>query len=684
MRNSNERSEKYWHKRTTEALSKLEKVFSDLKITTMDMIKKKPQDIAFIPVQLLLDIVDKEHKAVETMINLNKLEDNAAEERKQRRKEARAKEQAALESGSETSNEELEKLHKKYLNVELTPEMIKEIENGFTAKEKKTNGRMKKVKAEPSTLTASSYIADSSDESDVEEANADEAAYSHLYVPEPLSSYEMQVCAHGKVPLMNVLQGEIKAVKKSGAEKLLKDYGLKIRKKTFHHLEGGTPNFSHGHLLSGTDLCIDCALDLRKEAIFSASLDDIEDFLDEVLKDPNRQVRMDSDVSPTDYIVSRKDLTNYRKLALQQREYKTLVNQERDAVSLVFSTNTEVNGDVKNGTTGIGSPKSKKRRMSEDEPKVEYKAHINPESPLKLKILMRPTNGDGKTNGVVNGRIKKAPVASDESSTESESEEEMETDDGEDDPDWDGRETGYSHKRKLARGTGTPKKKKKKTVKSKQANSGSDEEPDIIIPKQPVLFNVEIACPHGNVKQGPKIVRLSHQEWMRVVMPYFDEPEVIRGDRLNCFHCEEEKVNEALSNKQNRDILSRINNDISLLMKTLEKRRYTVNELGHRYTNIICGKFLDNFRTAAKSRSSSVSVPLLCQGCLICDHGRPFVDFTRSQVAGNAMPITQKEWREIHRAYKTHFPGHDGDLVEIKVNTEGKHISEEMVFNFDV
>uniref|UniRef100_A0A914QH00 ubiquitinyl hydrolase 1 n=1 Tax=Panagrolaimus davidi TaxID=227884 RepID=A0A914QH00_9BILA len=238
LRHSNERSERYWYKRAQEALNRVEKTVSDLKITSLDIVKKKPQDVVFIPTSLLLDFIEKEYKAVETMVNLNKLEDNAAEERKQKRKEKRAKEQDALEA-AESNN-----LHQKYLKVDkLTPEMIAAIENANEPKN--VNGRPKRTPKKETVATQNNlYIADSSDESDVEEPEPDEDTYKHLYVPDELGSYDMSICMHGKVPLSNILQGELKAVKKQAAEKFVKAYGIQMKKKSINHLEGSNSGYS--------------------------------------------------------------------------------------------------------------------------------------------------------------------------------------------------------------------------------------------------------------------------------------------------------------------------------------------------------------------------------------------------------------------------------------------------------
>ena len=358
LRHSNERSERYWYKRAQEALSRVEKTISDLKISSTDVVKKKPQDIIFFPTSLILDFIDKEYKAVETMVNLNKLEDNAAEERKQKRKQERAKEQAALEAEGNKAN--LTKLHQKYMEVdELTPEMIADIEKGLGAsssssvENKKVNGR-RRSRTKPETLPPpANFIADSSDESDVDDPEPDEDAYRHLYQPEPLGSYDMPVCMHGKVPLSNLLQGEMKAVKKQGAEKFIKTYGIQIKKKCITHSEGGgNRTYSPSHWLTANDLCVECAQDLRKEALFSQSLDEIEPLLSEILKNPERlviygaipnkcqmfrAVARDSFGPASMLLVSKKELTAHKQLALRQREYKRSLQQQK-ATLLTFAT----------------------------------------------------------------------------------------------------------------------------------------------------------------------------------------------------------------------------------------------------------------------------------------------------------------------------------------------------------
>uniref|UniRef100_A0A914YVV0 Ubiquitin-like domain-containing protein n=1 Tax=Panagrolaimus superbus TaxID=310955 RepID=A0A914YVV0_9BILA len=488
---------------------------------------------------------------------------------------------------------------------------------------------------------------------------------------------------HGRVPLTNILQGELKAVKKQAAEKFVKAYGIQMKKKSINHLEGSNSGYSTCQWLTAQDLCSDCAQDLRKEAVFSQSLDEIEPLLTEILKNPERAVAKNSYGPDYMLLVSRKELTAHKQLALQQREYKRSLQQQK-ATFITFATKFP---EVKEEKPL--SPPPRKRKVTEDvseatTPLPSYQVKTDPTSPLKLKLcLAKPPLANGNTfkiepvpqkqNGIMNGKSistspstkKSLSVASDESGSVSEEDEELES---EDDPEWNGRETPPpGNKRKGCRSFGTPRKRKKL---QKQNGGAPEKEKELLPPAQPVIFNSDIICPHLKIKHGAKMVRISEDEWSKIVTPFFDEFYKFSADCYECDDCEEEKNQDAKVNRQNKEIVAQINSDISVLLKTLEKRKFSQNDLGTKYTNVICGKFLDDFRTVAKSRSSSVSVPSLCQGCLICVHKRPYAVLDPN-CSTNAMPVTKDEWNSIVKSYQKYSSCKKESPIEITLSSDG-------------
>ena len=308
------------------------------------------------------------------------------------------------------------------------------------------------------------------------------------------------------------------------------------------------------------------------------------------------------------------------------------------------------------------SPRPRKRKLTDGyveaipEAQPSYQVKTDPLSPLKLKLcLSKPVLSNGntfkitptklppKSNGIINGKShssspstkKSVSVASDESSSETEEEEEIES---EDDPEWNGRETPPpGNKRKAYRAVGSPKKRKR----TQKQNGTPETDAETQQPAQPIFFNSDIVCPHLKIRHGAKMVRITEGEWSKIVTPFFDEFYKFSADCYECEDCEEEKHQEAMSHRQNKEIVAQINAEIQTLIRNLGCRKFSQEELGSKYTHVICGKFLEQFRSAAKSRSSSVVVPPLCQRCLICEHRRPYVVLDPSGAAANMVSWIQ-------------------------------------------
>uniref|UniRef100_A0A7E4W471 ubiquitinyl hydrolase 1 n=1 Tax=Panagrellus redivivus TaxID=6233 RepID=A0A7E4W471_PANRE len=760
LRHSTERSEKLWYKKAQEAHQRLEKMMSELRVPSADLVKKKPADIVFIPASLIFNIVEKNYRAIETCVNLNALEEAEAEDRKQKRKELRATEQLALQAAnsSDSSNgapsgspskATMTRLQNKYGDIDnLTPAMIADIEKTMNAaasppskQARTTNGRCRRTSARAAAAAAASasaaessstsqpFVADSSDESDVEDRVSDDTKYSLLYLPEVPDYHEMPVCPHGKVPLIKVLLGEMKAVRRAGADKMLKDHGLDLTKKVITYQEGtGSVEMNAGQWLTANDLCSECTEALREEAEYSKQIDEVEPMITAILKDASRAVTKKSAPQRSMLLVSRKELTAHRRLALQQHEYKRK-SKEFVANSLCFTRHVPAAPVVARGR------KRKHTNESEQTPVLPlppapvpvekaYEVKHDPASPLKIKLcLSKPANTTQKPEPAAtepsssssayvngnnfnidddkpcsskdllprNGRVapvtpqkRIAPVAAESVSDHMPTSEEEEESDSESDPDWNGRESPKNGKRKY-RAVGSPKKrkgkrtpKKKTHAKTKNTTNGdahetAEAEAESAPPSHPVIFNADIACNHSKVRLGAKMIRITEAEWEKIVVPFFDEFYKFSADCTECAECEEQRIREAELNAYYRSVISAINTDLAPLLRALDKRKFTPEDLGDKYDRVICGRFVEAFRAAAKSRSASVAVPPLCQGCLICEkHNQPFVVMSpNGPIVGNAIPVTADEWEAISSSYKTHYPEHSDNIVDIELDEDG-------------
>ncbi|KAJ1373144.1 hypothetical protein KIN20_035483 [Parelaphostrongylus tenuis] len=136
-------------------------------------------------------------------------------------------------------------------------------------------------------------------------------------VARQLSSYEIPICYHGRLFVDSILFGDVKAVSRITAESLLLQYGIVTKVKS----ENGSSEDSHP-LLTGSDICVDCVKELRREGQFRDSLESHVKLATRILKDKTR-CSLSRTPKPEGYLyISRKCLTNFKKLALREMEHQ--------------------------------------------------------------------------------------------------------------------------------------------------------------------------------------------------------------------------------------------------------------------------------------------------------------------------------------------------------------------------
>ncbi|VDL64342.1 unnamed protein product [Nippostrongylus brasiliensis] len=102
-----------------------------------------------------------------------------------------------------------------------------------------------------------------------------------------LSPQEMPICHHGRLFVDSVLFGDVKAVSRVTAESLLSQYGIMTKIK----YDSNSTEEPHP-LLTGSDICVDCVKELRREGQFRDSLESHVRLANRIFKDKSRFVAL--------------------------------------------------------------------------------------------------------------------------------------------------------------------------------------------------------------------------------------------------------------------------------------------------------------------------------------------------------------------------------------------------------
>lgn len=140
-----------------------------------------------------------------------------------------------------------------------------------------------------------------------ENGMVDEAA---LYKANAVASSSYSLCSHGRVSLESVRGGVIKAVNKDAAKQLLKRYCVQVA--------SSSGDSQHSDLKNGTDICVECIEDLKRESEFAATVETKEKLARQLLREKAKRYYHSDDC----FWVSVRSLQQYRKLAIRAREQR--------------------------------------------------------------------------------------------------------------------------------------------------------------------------------------------------------------------------------------------------------------------------------------------------------------------------------------------------------------------------
>ncbi|KAI6219898.1 USP domain-containing protein [Aphelenchoides besseyi] len=585
------RSHEIWSSCIDDRHSYLEHMWNCLAVHNGRQILNKPDSVAHLPTDLLVEIQRKELQAVQKMKDLDVVMNGKSGNTEQE------DDCAYLEEG-------LERLGHYDQTVETEEEFYQRLMNTCAQirEERQTADQLKSAK-----IHANSNF-----------APPDNEALKLLYVIEPLEDSRMKLCRHGKVDIEELRNGKVKIVTRKAAEKLLADYHIGIR---FERSDPEEINDT-GSLMTGSDLCTECIEMVQKEEETRRDLDDRCAIADKILK--RFAAKNHGYEFPTSdaYYISKTQLKTYKKLVVQEMNYQKEKGTGPPTV-LLFSTRvscfqemsnspktSEENGETEDAETSLDVPSHKRRRIDSEstngeEPQQQegpksamskYSSSSGSSTPSQSSKL--ETIDEVKTNGTIkeNGDTHAKDVQAEDVQME------------DDDP----------------------------PPSSVEGRSNDEkDEPEIEIvgevirnPTAPVIFNGDLICQHGGITCVEKKLWVFEHEWNQLVKGKFEHVHELPATKTEeCPMCIEQNNTEESVKSDCAAKLYQINQTIGKTFKNFERRCSSLeNGISSEFKMAICSKFLYRFRHAVKVRSTSI--PKICQECLLCQkHKRPFMPF---------------------------------------------------------
>ncbi|VDD90850.1 unnamed protein product, partial [Enterobius vermicularis] len=481
-----------------------------------------------------------------------------------------------------------------------------------------------------------------------------------------LSPCYFELCEHGRVSLENILRGELKAVLKVGAQVLLEHYQMKV----------SSSNDCLASLKTGKDICLECVGKKKAELEFMALVDAKTKTARLLLREKTQRFYHADNC----LWISTRSLMQYRKLAIRaykqrckcvterkQIFFSSLIEEtvEKIAEARAESTNSSSESKAESGTCGTDPSTS---GMSWDDIKSDSDMRID------VNELRDFSNSDVVEKAEVNGEVgddepytdravnqesgyatKRRKLAEDNSAAEEKTNDldkpstpsstgKLSSEDGSD------LNVGEMQIDGNVLSTRISKKSSCEVVAdenetnvnfNRPANLSSkikDEEDDMSDLDDNVIFNGDLQCTHGNfdfkcyeTKERRIVVEV--WEWNNLVDDVFT-PHQAYKNKLN-------------NNEDQQRRLQEIRASVGDLIRSVS-RRNSHEVTNNHYTRVICADFIRNMISRFKSGARNVTIPALCQQCLLCpEHKLPYLFF---DVERKALPLTVDEWRRITSA----------------------------------
>ncbi|CAK5006208.1 unnamed protein product [Meloidogyne enterolobii] len=478
----------------------------------------------------------------------------------------------------------------------------------------------------------------------------DYADYEYIYTPEPLNSVKITLCKHGKVPLDAVKKGELKVVKTAGLKRLIADSNVqwKVQMPDSDNGEQTTNSDIGGdfQLLTGADLCSECVKDLKLEANFRRSLVVTEKTLSDAFKslptrthDPSRASPFPVLSPPEDSVwVSVDHLKKFKKIALTQMESSGRLSKKADE-DPPAEKRLKAGSDIDEDIADEGEFLEEHHRQSTSN---------NFQSSSEIQIVAEHINTPPLSDNVT---VRRRRLSSSMDNNENEP------------PNFSKIYDKNESFQPLER------------VDSLSVTEIPDDVPTTI------RFNEDLLCKHGRLSYKPKRAWLTKDEWGVLKSNFMEFTSPFLCSSQECPDCIEEYNILSEVRQSNLDQLQKLLNEINPLLKNLLNRKWTQEELGLTYKFMLCSDFHSKMKniTNRSKQKQVVEIPRICQDCILCQHGRPYLPLMpsenqeentlfdqildsgldqqkQSKKQPNGVPLMEDEWQQLVAAYNKHVP----------------------------
>uniref|UniRef100_A0A915NQX7 Ubiquitin-like domain-containing protein n=1 Tax=Meloidogyne floridensis TaxID=298350 RepID=A0A915NQX7_9BILA len=207
-----------------------------------------------------------------------------------------------------------------------------------------------------------------------------------------------------------------------------------------------------------------------------------------------------------------------------------------------------------------------------------------------------------------------------------------------------------------------------------------------------IRFNEDLLCKHGRLSYKPKRAWLTKDEWGVLKSNFMEFTSPFLCSSQECPDCIEESITYLLLvyflgkilsevRQSNLDQLQKLLNEINPLLKNILNRKWTLEELGLTYKFMLCSDFHSKMKniTNRSKQKQVVEIPRICQDCILCQHGRPYLPLMpsenqeestlfdqvldagldqqkQSKKQPNGVPLMEYEWQQLVAAYNKHVP----------------------------
>uniref|UniRef100_A0A1I7U4Y9 ubiquitinyl hydrolase 1 n=1 Tax=Caenorhabditis tropicalis TaxID=1561998 RepID=A0A1I7U4Y9_9PELO len=375
-----------------------------------------------------------------------------------------------------------------------------------------------------------------------------------------LGSHEIPICGHGKMSIDSILFGDVKAVSRAPAISILREYDYRV-KLVYDSGETVYPPPEKDRelfIFTAEDICMDCIKEMRQEGIFNNQLEEDDKMVRKIVKEEKQRCSVKCQTPrPEGHVyVAKFALSNFRKAAIAVREAKLAESHGLKGTLLIDSV-TQQRGDS-NYPASLKRPRGRQPKTSE--------------VPEKLQKM-----NDGSSS-VMEEEEPTLPV--------------------------------------------------------------DTLDPDTLQkPQEHVEFNAELRCTHGGINYSQFRHSVSPEEWSRLAV-YFDECFEVKCSENVCDECRQMEVDAQHGSDNMRQLVREMRRRINDTLKAVESRGEEEESI--RYG--ICSAFIEKLKRL--SNRQSTSPPTICQECLLCQHQLPFKGFLNSENPKDphVIGVTEEEW----------------------------------------